>query len=392
MIDVAPSTGGDSGGRSPGRLGVPDTPDDLTPAWLTAALGETSVLRRGAVATAEWERVGQEYGFTGLVARVQLRYEGADGDEPRSLIAKLPMAEGDVVSGYRAVQERDPELMRRYYERCVREEPFYREVGASFAPTLYYSAVDDVRRRVVLLLEDLSPARQGDVLHGCSIEDAAVVIEEIAPFHAQWWGERAPAGAFPRTRDDHHARQLRYDRQAGLFLERYGDALPAAVSSVIERLRSRLAGVLATLAERPHTLIHADLHLDNVIFDGPGAGRSAVVLDWQTAVVGSPAWDVALFLFGSLSVGDRRTAEGALLQRYATLLAEHGVRGYTVEDLRADCRLALLAWLAGTVGWLTRLDPDELTGRERALQEAVLADGRLLAALLDHDVSAILGH
>jgi hypothetical protein len=374
----------------PFPLTVPETADDLTPTWLTAALAEAGVLRQGAAAAAEWERVGQEYGFTGLVARVRLRYEGASGDVPSSLIAKLPMAQENVVSGYRALQERDAQLMRRYYERCLREERFYREVGASFAPTLYYSAVDDVHRRVVLLLEDVTAGRQGDVLHGCSIEDAALVLEEIAPFHARWWGERAPDHAFPRGGGDPDARQARYDRQVDLFLERYGDAVPAAWS-VIERLRSRLARVLAALAAGQHTFIHADLHLDNVIFDGRGNGRSAIVLDWQTACIGSPAWDVALFLFDSLSIDDRRVAEDALLQRYATLLAEHGVPGYTVEDLRADCRLVLLAWLAGTVGWLTSLDATELTGRERALQQAVLADGRLVAALLDHDVNALLG-
>jgi hypothetical protein len=65
-----------------GRLPVPETPDDLTPAWLTAALAEAGILRRSAVAAAEWERVGEEYGFTGLVARVHLRYEGADADVP----------------------------------------------------------------------------------------------------------------------------------------------------------------------------------------------------------------------------------------------------------------------------------------------------------------------
>jgi hypothetical protein len=300
------------------------------------------------------------------------------------------MAQEDVVSGYRAFQERDPALARRHHERCAREERFYREIGATFAPSLYYSAVDDARRRVVLLLEDLTAGRQGDVLDGCSIEDAALVIEEIAPFHARWWGERAPVRAFPRGGGDHDARQERYAGQADLFLERYGDALPAALRSVIDRLRSRLAGIRAKLGAGAQTLIHADLHLDNVMFDARGDGRSALVLDWQTASVGSPAWDVALFLFGSLSVQDRRAAEAMLLDRYTTLIAEHGVRGYGVDDLRHDCRLALLAVLAGTVGWLTNLDPSELADRERALQEAVLADGPLVAALLDHDAIALL--
>jgi hypothetical protein len=373
----------------PTPLPVPETPDDLTPSWLTTAMRQGGVLRQGSVTAAEWERVGEGYGFTGLVARVRLRYEGADGEEPFSLIAKLPMAEEGVVSGHRALQERDPELRRRYYDRCVREERFYREVGAAFAPRLYYAAADDDRRRVVLLLEDLT-GRQGDVLHGCSIEDTALVIEQIGPFHARWWGEGAPVSAFPRGGGDPEARQERYDGQAEFFLQRYGDVVPGAVRAVIERLRSRLAGVLAELAAGPATLIHGDLHLDNVIFDARGDGRSAVVFDWQMASVGAPASDVALFLFGSLGVEDRRAAEGALLDRYAALLAEHGMGGYGVDDLRRDCRLALLAVLAGTVGWLTSLDPSELSARERALQKAVLADGRLVAAVLDHDVIALL--
>jgi hypothetical protein len=79
-----------------------------------------------------------------------------------------------------------------------------------------------------------------------------------------------------------------------------------------------------------------------------------------------------------------------LFDRYVTLLARHGVRGYSVEQLRRDCRCALLLRLAGTVVWLTGVDADCLTERERALQDAELADGRLFAALLDYDVEAAL--
>jgi hypothetical protein len=376
-----------SGGRE--RLRIPPMPEDATPEWLTAALTNAGVLRRGRVTAARSERVGQEYGFTGLVVRVRLQYEDADGDPPASLIAKLPMARGNTVSGHRALQERDPALMRRYYERCTREERFYREIGASFTPTLYYSAADHTRRRVVLLLEDLTAGRQGDVLHGCSIEDAALVIEALAPFHARWWGERAPAHAFPPSVAAPKAREERYDRHVNVFLSRYGDRLPAGVDSIVGLLRSRLGRVLAALDEGPHTLTHGDLHLDNLIFNGRD-GRSVVVLDWQTVSVGAPARDVAPFLFGSLSAEDRRTAEAVLLDRYAALLAAHGVRGYSREDLRLDCRLALLALLAGTIVWIGSLDADELSERERALQDAAITDGRLTAALLDHDVGALL--
>jgi hypothetical protein len=266
------------------RLPIPETLRELTADWLTSALAETEVLRRGAVTGAEWERIGQEYGFTGVIGRGRLRYDGVDGELPSSLIAKLPMAQDDAVSGYRALQERDSSLSQRYFERCSREERFYRDVAPAFAPRRYYSAVDETQQRVVLLLEDVSAGRQGDVLHGCSIADAALVIDELAPFHARWWGKRAPAHGFPPSaRGDSQARQTQYAGHAVEFLERYMDALPSALLTIVELLRSRLGRVLDGLANGPQTLIHGDLHLDNLIFSARGSDRSVVVLDWQTA-------------------------------------------------------------------------------------------------------------
>lgn len=372
-------------------LSIPETPDDVTAEWLTASLTHAGVLRGGRVTAARWERVGQEYGFTGVVGRVQLRYEDEGGNPPASLIAKLPMAQDGAVSAYRKLQERDPALVDRYYRRSEREARFYREVPVAFAPSLYYAAADQAHRLVILLLEDVKGGRQGDVLHGCSVDDAALVIEELAPFHARWWGNRAPTTEFPRAgTDDPQTRQERYAGHLSSFFSEYGNTLSPGIGSLIERLGSRLGAVAGALHARPQTLIHADLHLDNLIFDARGDSRSVVVLDWQTVSVGPPAWDVALFLFGSLSVEDRRAAEAELFDRYVALLAAHGVRGYSVEDLRLDCRLALLLLLAGTVVWLSAIDRDELTTRERALQHAALSDGRIVAALLDHDVQALV--
>ena len=369
------------------RLPIPDTPADLTPEWLTTALTDSGVLAGEQVVGASWERVGQEYGFTGVVVRGELDYESAHDDLPASLIAKLPMAEGDTISGYRALQERDPERMLRYYERCAREARFYREAGAGCAPTVYYAAVDGARSQVVLLLEDVSGGRQGDVLHGCSLAEAGLVIDELAAFHARWWGESAPRG-FARLLRDPTEWQERYAHQVKTFRERYGDTDPA-VSELASRLRPRLADLAGALYGRPRTLAHGDLHLDNLFFDARGVG-SVTVLDWQTVAVGSPAWDVTLFLVDSLSIEDRRAAEAELLDRYLACLVTHDVADYSLEDLRLECRLSLLLLLAGTVGWLANLNATDLRGRERALHEAALGDGRLAAALLDHDVAAVL--
>lgn len=369
------------------RLPLPETPDGLTPEWLMEALTRSGVLAGERVVGARSERVGQEYGFTGVVVRVELDYAPGRDDLPGSLIAKLPLAPGDHASGYRLLQERDPERRRRYYERCEREERFYRLVGARVAPRLYYSAADG--ERVVLLLEDLSVGRQGDVLLGCSIDEAVLVLEELARFHARCWGERAPQVGFGRLVRDGREWQDRYGRQVGTFLERHEGLVPDEVSTLALRLRPRLAEVAETLYGRPRALTHGDLHLDNVLFDARGPG-SVVVLDWQTVSVGAPAWDVTLFLVDSLSVDDRRAAEAELLDRYVATLAVEGVSEYSRADLRLECGLSLLLLLAGTIGWLANLNATELTGRERTLHEQALGDGRLAAALVDHDVEALL--
>jgi aminoglycoside phosphotransferase (APT) family kinase protein len=378
---------------------LPAAPEEITPDWLNAVLREAGVLRKAEVTQVTWERVGEGHGLTGALASFHLGYAAAAREEeaPASLIAKCPTAPQDTPSIYRAAQQRAPAAFQQHYQRCAREVQFYQTIaplGDVPMPRLYYGAADNATGRVVLLLQDMRGTRAGDVLQGCSSDEAALVLRAIAPLHTRWWANpRLKAFSWlPQWVGDPRARQERYKRQVGLFLERFGQQLPAFVSEVIDRLRSGYARVLTGLAEAPATLIHADLHLDNILFSPPGGEPPVTLLDWQGVALGPAVVDVALFVFGSLAVDQRRSAEGALFQQYCALLAEHGVSGYSVDQLREDCRLALLWTLAGTVGWLSSVDLDSLLGRERALVEAALGDGRLVAALQDYDVLAVCSH
>jgi aminoglycoside phosphotransferase (APT) family kinase protein len=157
------------------------------------------------------------------------------------------------------------------------------------------------------------------------------------------------------------------------------------IGGIAEGLRSKLAAVAQELSRRSRTLVHGDLQLDNIIF----RRDAVVVLDWQTVSVGAAGRDIVPFLIGALGVADRREADEALLDRYVSRLAEHGV-AYSVEELRDEGRLALLVLFAAMVVWLTGLDPADLKARERALQQAVVNDGRMAAALLDNNVEDLL--
>ena len=241
------------------------------------------------------------------------------------------------------------------HEGAANEALFYAQVDDAPAPRAYHVASDG--DLVVLVLEDVSAGRHGDALLGCSLDDAALVLERMAAFDV-------PGIEFPRWGDRLERRQKRYDAAVDVFLERHGDRFPAEIRTLAEQLRSRLARVVAPLAENGR-LIHGDLHLDNVIFD---ADRP-VILDWQTACVGHPTLDFVTFVYSSLTIEDRRTIEA---ERTPDLLP-----------------YALLNAFAGHVLWFARPDLDELTGRERAFVDQALSDGRLVSGLLDHGTLAL---
>lgn len=136
-------------------------------------------------------------------------------------------------------------------------------------------------------------------------------------------------------------------------------------------------------------MIHADLHLDNVLFSLGTSVPGVTVIDWQSVAHGRCAIDLALFLFGSLKTTTRRNVEDDLLRRYCELLRAGGVTGYNFPQLLEDCRLVLLWLLGAQVVWLGSLDVESLRGRERALVDASLMEDSF-TALLDHDAGALL--
>jgi aminoglycoside/choline kinase family phosphotransferase len=368
---------------------VPGGPGDITPEWLTGVLREGGHLPEGVVSAVALEPIAADRGFTGVVSRIRPTYDGAAG-APASLVAKLPTARRESPSAYRLAQGISAEAARRHFERCATEVAFYREVapdGGCAVPRVYHAVTDPERLSIVLLLEDLSAGTDGDGLAGCTPAQAKALLEAVAPLHARMWQRPAPGWAAPFVTDP-LANQQSYASRVEPFLARHGPALSPEVRGLLRRLQSNYAAVLAELNRTPHTLMHGDLHLDNVVFfDDPDTDRPAVVLDWQGVRRGPAAVDVASMLFEALNADDRREAEEWLLRHYLALLSVNGVANYSLGQLRKDCRLALLCQVVGKVGWLADTDPDELSSREQDLLAAAFGDGRLVTALRDYGLT-----
>lgn len=89
--------------------------------------------------------------------------------------------------------------------------------------------------------------------------------------------------------------------EANLFVEWY---LPAQLGRPVSAdARAEFAGIIwelfAALPPLPPTLVLRDFHIDNLMLcdgDGDGDGAEVALLDYQDALIGSPAYDLASLL------------------------------------------------------------------------------------------------
>lgn len=376
------------------QLAIPSEPEQLNAAWITAVLRACGVLGLAEVAAIAVDDIGQGFGFTGVVVRVRLTYNAPTTGAPASVVVKLPLAQPAQPSIYRQEVDRNPAAARAHFERAAREVHFYRSFGDSAAapfPHCYYSAAEP-EQGVVLVLEDVAPARHVDALAGGTAAEAWVVLEPLAGWHARWW-EQTSLNELPWLPDwggDPDARQLRYQDRLPAFLRLFQQRLPPYAVELVVGLRERYAAVVHELMGSPFTIIHGDMNVDNVLWHAPRSGRTATIIDWQGVARGPCALDAMLFMVDTLSIAERRAAGDDLLLAYHDALVEHGVTGYAREQFLRDGKLALLQRLAGTVTWFAQAEHGSVDGRERELIDDFFERGQFLTALSDYRVDVVL--
>ncbi len=333
------------------QINIPRSPEELTPAWLTAALRESGALRDASVTSTVSEPVGAGAGFIGQLARVKLTYDRAEAGAPVSLIAKLPTLD----PGGRGIGN-----LFRFYEREIR---FYEEVAGRDelrVPKRLYSAMDVPGDEFILLIEDLAPAAVGDQIAGCTIGQAELAFRSIAKFHAKWWESAAldKLEWMPEINEPvMKAAQGAYQQSWGPFCQTFGDQLSAETRAAGEALQQHIVDIQDVLARVPRTINHGDFRGDNMFFGTAEGGAPYTLADWQIASKGHGAFDIAYFTTSSLTPADRKAHEMRLLRLWHDALSEHGVKGYAWDQAVLDYRLsALYSWMYVVVA-VGSLDP-----------------------------------
>ena len=296
-----------------------DSVDEATPEWLSDALGAT-------VTAVSHEPVGS--GQIGSCFRLVLTGD----DVPASVLLKLPTPD----EGTRSILVGAYRIERRFY---LDLKP---DLHVSTPQCFAASEVDD-SGRFALLLQDMSPATQGDQIAGCTpaqVTDAAV---NLAGLHAPFWGDPALLSLGwirPGNQDDATLLGDLFEPTTDAYRDQVGDLLDDETEAV---LRACTPVIGDWLLARPEcfSLLHGDYRLDNLLFptDG-GPGVSAV--DWQTMSVGLPARDLAYLVSTSLEPEERRTYERSIVAAYHQALVTGGVDDYDLEACWEDYRFSMI--------------------------------------------------
>ena len=327
---------------------IPVEVGDVTPEWLTAALG----------ATVERVEVLDAHSGTTGRARVAVTWGDPSSDRPPSLFVKLAPFD---------------ERQRRFVDLVglgLAEARFYRDVASDVpvrVPVVHHASTDD-DGRYIMVLEDLeaSGCRFPSPSDDDVVDTVAAVIDALAHLHARFWesprlntsiGRNAALRAPPVTVGKAAATgDLAWVASGGRVafegggpfiqkaLDRFGDEMGPTFRRLAELYVEHTSRIAELLAAGPPTLIHGDPHLGNLFMDGDQAG----FFDWGMVWRATGVRDVAYVLGNSTRPEIRRAHEREWLAHYVHVLRASRIE-LDLETAWAQHRLLVIyAWASAT--------------------------------------------
>jgi len=366
---------------------IPTTAEEITNEWLTGALARSGVLKDNAVRISNHNVIGQGQGYMGTLVRLTLEYENPDGELPITMIAKIPTKEA-----------KNKMIMEAFwnYEREIR---LYDEILDHFplrTPCCYFSDLDPgpgekrmntvysnygkfprsllafyflyvgmrnlrLKRRYILLFEDLGHFEQIPHVDGCSFEDAKMIMNSLGTAHAALWESPLLKKYWLKDHAD-------FSNMMGFISSRWEPIIkkvfPEKVSEkekeVFRWLKMNNKKLDAYTRARPHTLLHADFRLDNIFFDREK--NDITIIDWQASCPGMGLFDPCFFFLNNCTQPVVPQQAEELVAIYHQGLVNGGVSDYGMDECMSDYTFGLLLavryWLIVIGGVEVEKDPN----------------------------------
>lgn len=349
---------------------VPGRIEEVSAAWLADALG----LVPGAITSV---RVVDHDSGTAARARIAVQ---AEADLPGTLFCKLPP------------RNYLQQVLMNVFRLGTKEVTAYRALGDHppvRVPRCHAAKEDRLRRRAVLVLEDLSSSAEfRTCVDAVTAAEARAVVDALADLHAAYWDTDRFAGDL-RPLAHRSAAEIRIGdlvrrRFLGEITGHTADLIPPAIREQCRIFYERSADIDRFWASGPQTLIHGDPHPGNLFFEAGAPG----FLDWQVASSGAGIRDVAYFLTASVEPDLLRHVERELVERYTNRLGATGVDA-DPDHTWTLYRAAVTEWFLAAVCTAEageRMQPFEISrvGVERAVAAVGAHDSfGVLAGLVD---------
>jgi hypothetical protein len=368
---------------------IPGTIEEITTEWLTGALTKSGVLKNNSIRTLSRNIMGEGMGYAGTLARLSIEYEQPDDTLPSTMIAKIPTQVSKSKMLHEALWNYERE--NHVYEEILPHLPlrtpkcyysdFDRGKGEKWMNKVYrryaslpqslvglyfiYAAFRNLRmkRRYILLLEDISNLEQITQLEGCSFEDAKMVMKPLGIAQASLW-ESPQLGKYWLKDHSDFSRLVSFmsTRWQPVIKKTYPGKISPKMQTVFDWLKKNNSQLDVYAKTRPHTLIHTDYRLDNLFFDRKK--NEIVVLDWQSCSPGMGVFDPCFFLVNNCRSPLSQEQAEELITIYHQGLVEGGVTHYSLDECRSDYSFGLLLavrlWLIIIGGIEVEKDPNAI--------------------------------
>jgi hypothetical protein len=359
----------------------PVRPEQLTVEWLEGLIRAGGELAAGErLVSFEVKPVGEVIGVLGEVVRVFLTY-GKPGAGPATLVIKF---------AHKNAENRQIANNTKMYER---EVLFFNEVAKEVAMPMtkcYFAQMDPATGGNAVVIEDLVGYDVGDQVRGVTSEQVKMVIDAIAPLHARFYDNWRENFGHMMTID---SEEYIEGFTPGFFgtweqaIKNFPECFPRELLDAMPRYVASLKRVMKDMGKRKMTFIHGDVKMDNAMFGGGKSGLLPVIMiDWQNMMISNPLQDLAWLAASSLKVDVRRAIEDEYLEYYRAKMAENGVTGYTIEQIRDDYDVGLLFIMNFNILIAGAFVPSS----ERDRQMAIAGLERAIAAVLDRGLLARL--
>ncbi|MBT4269332.1 MAG: phosphotransferase, partial [Deltaproteobacteria bacterium] len=347
---------------------IPVSIEEISPEWLTGALTKSGVMTQGnSVRNVDYQIIGEGQGFVGTLARLNIEYDQQVNSLPATMIAKVPTP----VKKSKMIMEAfwNYERENRIYEEILPELPLRTPVcyfsdfdsgkGEKWMNKVYkrYGSLSQglaglyfvnaglrnvgMKKRYILLLEDLSDLEQVSHLSGCSFEEAKLVMKPLGVAHAGLW-EKPELKKFWLKDHADMSNMMGFltSRWEPIMKNTAAGKLTPKMKSVFDWINSNNRKLDKYSKSLPHTLVHTDFRLDNIFFNRKE--KSVVVIDWQSPCPGFGLFDPAYFLMNNCSMPLDEGQIRELIMVYHQGLIEGGVSNYSLEQCLSDFPVGLL--------------------------------------------------